>query len=339
MLSRPPALRAIGLVAMLMIIVGSVMTCTSLVFGQEGVVEGVTDAVEAVDNAAQETVSAYPQLATISGIIAATMIVVEVVKRLVHDVKILKDTPTWVYAIGVSTCLCLISRYALHAIDMEIGPLLWTAAIAAASGGGFFTWLRKPTDSPKSSVASTTGDAKTTTASFLILGLTAGMMSGCVGFSESQRYKVVSESYSSTMEQLTVMSQAGQLDLETMEELDIYSDRVNSLLDKIEDAIITNNRIDFEFTISKVQALINELLRMQLEAKHQSSDATSERTIDHAGSIDGVVGYLGGRTGGVRDREGGESGGPRAYCRRDDPDQGASCQGGGWLEGGVAAAA
>jgi len=93
--------------------------------------------------------SPYPELATMSGIVASTALVVEVLKRLFRSVPAFRMVPIWVYAMIVSTGLVLLARFGLRTMEGDIGPMVWKAALLAASSSGFFTWLRKPEASPK----------------------------------------------------------------------------------------------------------------------------------------------------------------------------------------------
>lgn len=96
-------------------------------------------------------------LSSISGIIVATLILVEFIKRLVGNVKWIKRVPLFVYVIVVATVLTVASNKYLKnsenkpLLQGNLTQLVWESIVAAAGSSGFYTWLRKPTDSPYSS--------------------------------------------------------------------------------------------------------------------------------------------------------------------------------------------
>lgn len=97
---------------------------------------------------ATETATAYPELSSVTAIIAATYVVTQIVKYGLASVKHLNTIPTWIYAIAVSACLTLIARYALETIDGDVGPLLWTIGLGAATASGFQSWYSNFTAAP-----------------------------------------------------------------------------------------------------------------------------------------------------------------------------------------------
>ncbi len=116
------------------------------------VIAAATPAVFAMQQGvaiSEEAQSPFPQLATLTGIVAATTLVVEVLKRLLVSVKVLNRIPTWMYAIGTAIVLVLIANRVLGVLQGDMGPLMWSAALLGASASGFWTWLRQPADSPK----------------------------------------------------------------------------------------------------------------------------------------------------------------------------------------------
>jgi hypothetical protein len=90
----------------------------------------------------------FSELSTISGVVAATLIVVEVIKRLFKSVPIIADAPVWLIAIVVSVLLTLLANQVFQSLQGDIWALAWSAALSAASASGFHTWLRKPLEGP-----------------------------------------------------------------------------------------------------------------------------------------------------------------------------------------------
>lgn len=90
--------------------------------------------------------------ASIAGIVAGTLILVEVLKRAIGNVSVLKSVPTWVYSVAVAVGLTYTSR-ALGYLAEQGSTLdvLMSAVMLAASASGFWTWLRQPVDQIKNS--------------------------------------------------------------------------------------------------------------------------------------------------------------------------------------------
>ena len=93
-------------------------------------------------------------LTSISGITVATLIIVELIKRLVGNAKWIKKIPIFVYVLFVSVLLTIFANKGLKTSDNQ--PLLkgdtislvWQAIVSAAGSSGFYTWLRNPHKSP-----------------------------------------------------------------------------------------------------------------------------------------------------------------------------------------------
>lgn len=87
-------------------------------------------------------------LGTISGIVAATLLLVEIIKRAGQDLPFIRAVPVWVIAVLVSIGLTYLGNRILSTLEGDLPTLLWTAALSAASASGIHTWLRKPTEGP-----------------------------------------------------------------------------------------------------------------------------------------------------------------------------------------------
>lgn len=89
-------------------------------------------------------------LSTISGVVLATMFVVELLKRIFGKTSYFAKVPVFVYAMFVAIALGLLANKVLR--NGHGGPLLegetlstiWRCAIAAMAASGFYTWLRNP---------------------------------------------------------------------------------------------------------------------------------------------------------------------------------------------------
>jgi hypothetical protein len=86
-------------------------------------------------------------LTSITGITAATFVVMEILKRAFQTQGWFGRIPAWCYAIIVSGSLCLIASRLLHTPDgspLLPGSLeqnLWKSVLAAAQASGFYSWI------------------------------------------------------------------------------------------------------------------------------------------------------------------------------------------------------
>lgn len=84
---------------------------------------------------------------SIAGIIAATLIIVEILKRALGNVSVAMQVPTWVYAVTVAALLTYASKASgLLTDEGNVFALLMQAVMLAASASGFWSWLRQPGD-------------------------------------------------------------------------------------------------------------------------------------------------------------------------------------------------
>lgn len=89
-------------------------------------------------------------LSSVTGIIATTMVILEILKRIFQKNKGFGSVPVFVYAIGVSIILATIASKVIKTPTGDpILPglyweVLWKAVIGAASASGFYSWLNNP---------------------------------------------------------------------------------------------------------------------------------------------------------------------------------------------------
>lgn len=86
-------------------------------------------------------------LGSITGIIAATFVVMEVLKRIFSTNTYFGKVPAWCYSVVVAMALCFVANKVLNNSDGtpmlpgQLTPLLWRACLAAASASGFYSWI------------------------------------------------------------------------------------------------------------------------------------------------------------------------------------------------------
>jgi len=84
---------------------------------------------------------------TMAGIIATTLLGVEVLKRALGNVSVVMAVPTWIYSVILATGLTAVSKfYGLLQDEGNMLTLVLQAVMLAASASGFWTWLRQPND-------------------------------------------------------------------------------------------------------------------------------------------------------------------------------------------------
>lgn len=95
-------------------------------------------------------------LTSTTGIVVATMFIVEILKRLLKGMTWFEKIPVFVYAVVIAVILTIVAVQ-LNALQGELYQLLWSSIIGAASASGFYTWLRNPENVKTSS---TLGDVQ-----------------------------------------------------------------------------------------------------------------------------------------------------------------------------------
>lgn len=83
------------------------------------------------------------ELSTVSGIVAATMLGVQIIKRFGGNVPIICAAPLWVISIVVALALTLFAHGVLNLLEGDLVEVLWRTGLAAASASGFYSWLRR----------------------------------------------------------------------------------------------------------------------------------------------------------------------------------------------------
>lgn len=80
-------------------------------------------------------------LASISGISAATIVIVALFKARLATTVYLRELPLWVYVGIVATGLTLLARYGLGTLTGDPLDLCWQAASSAVMAIGFREWM------------------------------------------------------------------------------------------------------------------------------------------------------------------------------------------------------
>lgn len=106
-------------------------------------------------------------LTSITGVIAATFLFVEVLKRLFTKEAWFGKIPVFVYAIVIAEILTVLANRVLKLSDGTpvlpgtLTQAMWAALLGAASTGGFYTWLTSPSSVAAAQPLRVTNDTKT----------------------------------------------------------------------------------------------------------------------------------------------------------------------------------
>jgi len=274
--------------------------------------------------------TAIPQLATVSGVVLCTMVIVQVVKKAGASVMIVERTPVWVIAVVVACGLTALASAVLGTLPGELIGLLWQAALAAGSASGFFTWLKEPSDSPgNSTVHGGSGSPPKSWVSFLAIPAAVAALtcaSGCsTALSKGQQYKVASSTYTGTLNAITALSKAGAIPLADLARIDAVRGRANELLNKMRAAVAAGTTLDWTWYSTQLNTLLEELIQLEIQAE-QRKTKPKETSYDGTRSSGPLAGRPGTGDGDRRrdlrgDRRGQGTDGRRAGLDRRGPGQ------------------
>ena len=204
------------------------------------------------------------QLGTITAIVALALGVVQVLKMLLvkYKVGIVNSLPTPLICVGVSMGLTVLASMVLKTLPGNIFDLLWQAALAAGAASGLFTWLSEPLDSPANKLPPSTP-------LFLAMGLSLVLTSGgCTGMSNGQKYILTCQSYATTANTLAVLVKAGEFGTADKARIRLLNDACKDIIIAMRDDLIAGNTtFGFDYALTQLQTVLDELLRMQLQAE------------------------------------------------------------------------
>lgn len=81
---------------------------------------------------------------SVVGIVAATMLLVSIVKRAFGNVAYANTVPTWVYAVGISGLLTFLTNRVWATLPGDLWQNLMQAVMMAGTASGFYEWLKSP---------------------------------------------------------------------------------------------------------------------------------------------------------------------------------------------------
>lgn len=82
------------------------------------------------------------QLTSTAGVIATTMIVVSILKKLLGDTPMFKKVPVFVYVAVVAVTLTFVANQLTHTLPGDLKTVLWESFKAALAASGLFTIVK-----------------------------------------------------------------------------------------------------------------------------------------------------------------------------------------------------
>lgn len=224
-------------------------------------------------------------LSSTAGIVAAVLTLTAIIKRLVVNVPVLKNVPTWLYA---SMLAAITSGVAVQigVLQGSLWHLVFHAAISAASASGFHSWYKNFTKSPADSELEKSGVSTNSillSLVFLIAFSSLLVFPGC-GKSPSQQYAMASDTYTVTVNGVVAASQAGLIDFETLQTINKYRQQADIELNAMRTALDEGRKYDFKYALERFLAIMNRIAVLQMEAEkrkengHRNSLDTSLRS-------------------------------------------------------------
>ena len=203
------------------------------------------------------------QLGTITAIVALALGMVQVLKMLLvkYKVGIVNSLPTPLICVGVSMGLTVLASLVLKTLPGDIFDLLWQAALAAGAASGFFSWAKEPMDSPEN---------KSKTIRLIIpFLLPLVLMGGCSGeMSNGQKYILTCQTYATTADTVATLVRAGEFGAADKVKIRALNDTCKALILKMRDDLVGGTTpFTFEYTLRQFQTVLDELLRLQLQAE------------------------------------------------------------------------
>lgn len=179
---------------------------------------------------------------------------------------------------------------AIEAAAQSIGALL----LMALTAGGYILGEAKVD----------AAEAAKKTPALLALILPVMLLGGCVGtqFSDAQVYKMTSNTYADTLDEIVRQSQLGMIDDETMEQVKSISEQLSPVFDQMEAAIVEGRSLDFESAMRSARTLLDRLIAIQLEAERSQTNGTTRSHRGGVGARYGGRSHPGNRTGSAASR-------------------------------------
>ena len=84
---------------------------------------------------------------SVTGVVAATIFGVAILKRAIGGVSYLNTVPTWLYAVSLASGLIFVTNRIWGTLPGDLWQNMWQAVTSAGMASGFYEWLNRPTSS------------------------------------------------------------------------------------------------------------------------------------------------------------------------------------------------
>jgi len=112
--------------------------------------------------------------------------------------------------------------------------------------------------------------------SVLLVGLIAlAVACGGCQLSGGQQYVIASESYTAAVRTITSLSKAGVIPLADIERVKVVSDRLDTALDEMRDAVVAGSPVAADWYYRQAQKLLDELIVLQMRAQARTAPKTT----------------------------------------------------------------
>jgi len=208
------------------------------------------------------------QLGTVTGIAALSLLLVQLVKWSLakYDIGILSKLPTPVFVVTVGVALTVLANLVIKTLPGDLLDLVWQGIFASGMSSAVFSWLKNGWDAPADKSATTPMTGKASWLGVLMLPLVLAM-TGCGQISPAQQYVIASQSYATTMNVLSDLRAAGMFTTADRKLITQLSDKADVLLDEMATDILDGKTINLPYMLAKVNAVLDDLLTIQLQAQ------------------------------------------------------------------------
>jgi hypothetical protein len=93
---------------------------------------------------------------SVTGVVAATILAVTILKRALGNVPYANTVPTWLYAVAISAGLTALTNYVWHTLPGNLWQNMMQAVMMAGTASGFYEWVQSP-DKPLAASAMSAG--------------------------------------------------------------------------------------------------------------------------------------------------------------------------------------
>ena len=114
------------------------------------------------------------------------------------------------------------------------------------------------------------------------------LIGGCTGMSNGQRYKIASNTYSTTLNVLSDMRDAGYMTTADRQTVTALRLTAGVILDKMEQDVIDKKTVDFQYMMETLSTILDELLRMQIQAEKVKRETLAGKKVTYDGSRGGI---------------------------------------------------